>query len=62
MTKPKRPLFQRRHYNIIASAANAHANSGYSVNFAIFLQDLADIFEKDNPAFDRNKFIEAAWA
>lgn len=48
---PQKPLFQKRHYEAIAKVLNLDP---YTVPAA-----LADMFKKDNPNFDREKFLDA---
>lgn len=45
------PLFQHRHYAALAK--------GLDGLFVICPADLADIFAKDNPRFDRARFLAA---
>lgn len=59
-------LFTKRHYNAVAADIKARATQAYitgddyaeldlsKVTFAI-----ADFFGRDNPAFDRDRFIRA---
>ncbi len=54
MTKSK-PLFQRRHYEIIAAALGRAIGAANGD----FLKDLEVIFQRDNPLFNKAKFREA---
>jgi hypothetical protein len=47
------PVFQHRHYALIAKALSERG--ALDVNWA-----LADMFERDNPKFDRQRFLAAA--
>ena len=63
----------RKHYNPIAATLNRHYRSAKENPFeperardyaalvvALVARDLAEIFEKDNPDFDFDRFMEAA--
>lgn len=49
-------LFQRRHYNAIAAHLREQKDEVFKWNTAHFL---AEIFEDDNPNFDRDRFVQA---
>ena len=49
-------MFNKRHHEAIAAAIAL--NNGRPVS----AQELADVFAKDNPRFDRTKFLLAAGA
>ncbi len=51
MIKSK-PLFQRRHYEIIAEVLGQAMGNAKGD----FLRDLETVFQRDNPHFDKAKF------
>ena len=54
-------MFSKRHYQAIADAlsrTSTYSSQGQSQKVMIVVE-LADTFEKDNPRFDRARFIEA---
>jgi hypothetical protein len=54
----KGPLFQHRHYKAIAALiAKEDADNGYGDVMRI---PFANMFEDDNPRFDRARFLAAA--
>jgi len=58
-------FFGKRHYNAIAKVISPYFESQslyWTVTPAVIAQALADLFEKDNPKFDRVQFYEAAGA
>lgn len=60
--KSRKPMFQRRHYDVIARAI-ARAGVGYKVvdsQRADIIKSLADILAFDNPNFDRSRFNAVA--
>lgn len=52
-----RPMFQRYHYAEIAAllADFAEKDNSYAI-----VKRFADMFARDNPRFDRRRFIDAA--
>lgn len=58
----KRPVFQPRHYKAIAATIAKHAKSRmYPVPFEGYVEAWADMLWRDNPRFDRARFIAAAY-
>ena len=55
-------MFSKRHYQAIADALRKHVGEEVekvSYPKVMIVVELADTFEKDNPRFDRARFIEA---
>ena len=66
MAKPKLPIFAKRHYERVASAMQEAMRyaQGYDSDLCpggvqCAIDELADLFAKDNGAFDRDRFIRA---
>jgi len=56
----KAPVFQHRHYKAIAAELSAHRDLiGLNAQCAVMVR-FADVFERDNPRFDRARFLAAA--
>lgn len=53
--------FGKRHYGWFAEFVR-NFNGGYEDRIAAMAGDLADLFEIDNPNFDRNRFFRACEA
>lgn len=54
------PDFQRRHYQAIADAINRSAQLGEDGEVdLVVLTILADLFKRDNPNFNKDKFLTA---
>lgn len=52
--------FSRQHYQAIADILSQHVESDSSEAVSAIAGDIADLFETDNPNFDRDKFMDAA--
>lgn len=68
MSKQPRPMFSTRHYEAIANTVRRLdmgiqwlPSAGWVplVKWASLVNMLIDMFEGDNPSFDRDKFIKA---
>lgn len=56
----KAPIFQHRHYKAIAAELSAHRDLiGLNAQCAVMVR-FADMFAKDNPRFDRDRFVAAS--
>lgn len=58
-------MFQKRHYEVIAEALREArrmdpGNVGYASALDTAAGKLADEFRRDNPKFNRDRFLEAA--
>jgi hypothetical protein len=51
------PVFQHRHYALIAKVL---ADNSSVANRDVMIDKLAALFANDNPAFDRQRFRDAA--
>jgi hypothetical protein len=68
--KPAAPKFGRRHYEVIAAALASARPTGNSLRndeathkeHDIVMQEVADALAKDNPAFNRERFLAACGA
>ena len=49
-------MFNKRHYEAIAEVSVLFEDNP---NYGMFLVGMCDLFESDNPDFDRVRFIEA---
>lgn len=57
----KAPVFQHRHYKAIAALIAAQAETGMDETIMYpWRNRFADMFAKDNPRFDRARFLAAA--
>jgi hypothetical protein len=54
------PLFQHRHHCALANALALSSANGRSVDRDNVIRDLTDMLQRDNPRFDRHRFIAAA--
>lgn len=54
-----RPIFNRRHYEVLASVLSSSTNKQHNLDFIIIRDNLANTLMCDNPNFDRAKFIKA---
>ena len=52
------PLFQKRHYNLIADGL---AKATPEQRQAGVLYTLCDVLQRDNPKFNKDRFIDAAF-
>jgi len=52
-------MFTKRHYVKIAKLLNLWTDSTGKINAQAIMANLADMFEEDNPHFNRAKFIDA---
>ena len=54
------PMFQKRHYIAIAKILHVHwLIPDATLHIYSFANTLSDLFEADNPLFDRDKFMDA---
>ncbi len=54
------PIFNRKGYEKVAEVLHARLESSDWSEWIDLVSDFAEMFEADNPAFDRLKFVEAA--
>ena len=57
-------MFSKGHYELIANAINRELKQCKTYNTVIMkrvINDLCEVFAKDNPRFSREAFIEACW-
>mgnify|MGYP001601656280 FL=1 len=60
-TIPKQPMFQKRHYDAIASVLRNVKQQQYTDLYAVdnVVRRLANLFDADNVHFDRGRFEQA---
>lgn len=54
-------MLTRKHYKKIAEILDTNQNKAFGHLSRDVIYDLADYFKKDNPKFNRDKFIEAVF-
>ena len=52
-------MFSRRHYVAIAEILHQRMGPGRTSMVMVFVDDFADLFDKDSNRFDREKFVRA---
>lgn len=55
------PMFERRHYEAIAELIREHVGLGDMERLRL-AEDFADRLARDNPRFDRSRFLKASGA
>lgn len=54
----KSSFFTRRHYDLLGRLVGTWYINGYISDLQSIIEDLVDIFSRDNINFDEEKFIE----
>ena len=55
-------MFSKAHYKLIAQAINRELmRESCTTTMKRLIDDLCDVFSKDNPRFSRECFIEKCW-